>query len=96
MSDTKHTPTPYSAQPHDDEDTMEIWDHLGAFCTCIKANAEFIVKACNCHDELLGALKGIMQGIGDACDCVDGEPKGHCFLCLARAAIAKAEGENHG
>lgn len=41
---------------------------------------------------LLEALEGIMQGIEDACECLDEAPRGHCFYCMARAAIARATG----
>lgn len=51
-------------------------------------NARLIAAA----PELLEVLQGIMQGIGDGCECLDGEDKGHCFYCMARAALAKATG----
>lgn len=54
-----------------------------------KANAEFIVRACNSHYELLEALEefsreydGMEDGTGDTCP----------TLIKARAAIAKARG----
>jgi len=55
----------------------------------IDANARLIAAA----PDLLEALNGIMSGIGDGCECLDGEAKRHCFFCLARAAIEKAEGK---
>lgn len=53
--------------------------------------AEFIVKACNCHDELLEALEEIVDftfniGNEDNPDCYDAHKK-------AMRAIAKAKGE---
>lgn len=54
-----------------------------------EANAKFIVKACNCHDELLAALKDLLNA-------TSGNPKTPPtgFEAIrARAAIAKAEGE---
>ena len=50
------------------------------------ANARLIAAA----PDLAEALAGIMHGIGDGCECVDGQAKGHCFYCMARAALAKA------
>jgi len=53
-----------------------------------KANAEFIVRACNAHDDLLAALEGFLA----AREKVDPE---HLFddaeIIQARAAIAKAK-----
>lgn len=55
----KHTPTPYEA------DEVKIWHK--AHCIAVtngghnaiddKANAAFIARACNSHDELVDALK---------------------------------------
>lgn len=55
----------------------------------IAANASFIVRACNAHDDLLAALKNLLGGI---------ELQGvfshdHPDLVAARAAIRKAGGE---
>lgn len=57
-----------------------------------KANAAFIVRACNAHDELLAALREMLAEL-------DGRiaPHGYIYrdtggMILARAAIAKAEG----
>lgn len=47
-----------------------------------RANAEFIVRACNAHDDLLAACKKVVEHFGDpACGALFG----------LRAAIAKAE-----
>mgnify|MGYP001558443365 FL=1 len=61
------------------EDTGKLGNHM-------KANAEFIVRACNSHDELLEAIRAILFQVyqgkvleRDAC------------INQARAAIAKAE-----
>ena len=69
----------------------------------VKANAAFIVRACNCHEELVEALKGLMSWKmrdGSPCYCPAGkdedEPHGkmptiHSTACLmARSALAKA------
>lgn len=53
------------------------------------ANAEFIVRAVNCHYELLDALKKVTDYADDCASDREEYP-----LCIesARAAIAKAEG----
>lgn len=64
----EHTPTPWAADP-DDRDGYEWNIHIVtesnrdmrvAFMTSgpeAAANADFIVKAVNCHDELVAALE---------------------------------------
>lgn len=62
MNTNKHTPTPWYLSPI----SCDVWANPG-FTICEvypsgheteekKANAEFIVRACNCHDELVIAL----------------------------------------
>jgi hypothetical protein len=55
--------------PHGDEETT--------------ANALFIHRAVNCHDELVAALRGFLE---------PGEPEPVDY-CKARAILAKAEGK---
>ena len=55
----------------------------------VEANAAFIVKAVNCHDELLKALEGMLQIFLDVDDSADFENMK--TVKAARAAIAKAE-----
>lgn len=70
-------------------------------------NAEFIVRACNAHDDLLAALEGVMEEFnevamtcGDKCRLCDGGPddigqlkhEADCPLTVAVAAIGKARG----
>ena len=59
-----------------------------------QANAEFIVRACNAHDDLLEALEACERALDEA---YFAEPDGcGCLACeslrKARAAIAKAKG----
>lgn len=55
------------------------------------ANAEFIVAACNAHDDLLSALE-LMVSVGcEFCD-MDMGANGREAVEVARAAIAKARG----
>lgn len=58
-----------------------------------KANAEFITRACNSHEELLAALRNLE--IAGGCFCGTGIPNDmHAMFCRkARTAIAKAEGK---
>lgn len=58
-----------------------------------EANAEFIVRACNAHDDLLEALKAIVEDVTDE----EHEPHDwseHVVIRNARAAIARAEVES--
>ena len=57
---------------------------LGGEAGTIKANAEFIVKACNTHAELLEALIDIARGPLQESDFA------HHAVLIARAAIARA------
>lgn len=63
MNTNKHTPTPWYFSPI----SCDVWANPG-FTICEvypsgheteekKANAEFIVRAVNCHDELVEALQ---------------------------------------
>jgi len=53
-----------------------------------RANAHFIVQAANCHDELVAALKDIIE------ECLNPKlPYGIRIVEIARAAIAKAEAQ---
>ena len=100
---TKHTPTPWNAY----KPTGSRW-HIGSSDsshliigkinddnshTLAKANAEFIVRACNNFDALVEALKRISKGEGacsrdhltHASNCIE-EMKG-----IAKKAIQEAE-----
>ena len=61
------------------------------------ANAAFIVRACNCHDELLEALEAFMHDEGCFCEAAFAGPGTivrHSDECIAAcSAIAKARGE---
>lgn len=84
-----HTPTPWTVDGvwiESAGDTIaEVW---------VDANAAFIVRACNSHDELLAALKAI---VGLANETIDGAGIHYTFdlrsplADAARAAIARAE-----
>lgn len=61
-----------------------------------KANSELIIKAVNCHDELVEALKELNRSSGKGCWCemAIGNPmvKDHSKGCLmAKQALKRAE-----
>lgn len=97
MSEAKHAPLPWTF----DElpEWGEIYDANGGLIATvnetaeeIKADAEFIVRAVNCHDELLEALQLFLQGATR----IDYDENSWVFVeavDAARAAIAKATGE---
>jgi hypothetical protein len=109
-TERKHSPLPFTVLPmhaeHDGKPLVEIVDAnaLNVAAFVFDHDGEFIVRACNCHDELLAALKAIAK------DAPDTQPEG-CLDCgnandiyssgfytayfeaatIARAVIAKAE-----
>lgn len=67
---------------------MRIVVRLGKLTSAeAEANAEFIVQACNAHEDLLGALKQLSAALDD----FDFDP---ALQAAARAAIANAEGND--
>lgn len=62
-----HTPTPYSVELNPSQDhRTEV--HAGGLCIAFcgtgnlaLANSRFIVRACNAHDELVGALREALE-----------------------------------
>ncbi len=102
---SEHTPLPWEGRTY----TVGMADRYGQasviadLCPVagvrsqeeIEANGEFIARACNCHDDLVAALV--------AFEAVDRRPaigpidedvaKWEHFKKLARAALAKARGE---
>ncbi len=76
---------------------MKSFDPVDPISICVvgngphsEANADFIVRACNCHDELLAALRLVVDFIPDGW----AVPLGwNQIMAQAREAIAKAEGK---
>lgn len=113
MSETKHTPGPWQARcnvdgapPHvvvvyKDDQGRRVTAFV-ATCSSMTldnaANAEFIVRACNSHDDLLDVAKRKLADCRDSLGCASGElmPGEYCSdECAAlAAAIAKAEGRS--
>lgn len=92
---SKHTPIPWSV---DHNCTSFIIDADGVTVAQVEddADAEFIVRACNSHDDLLEALKELVklddEGEQAFVDMgIQREPE-HPSIRKARSAIAKATG----
>ena len=99
---SKHTPTPWKmseenigrydggiyADAKHITDRIEIATVEGQGEQRQKANAQFIVKACNLHDELVGIIKELTSDIRS--DCYDRKCEG-CSWCKAKQLLTKAE-----
>jgi len=91
----KHTEVPWKVVSlYNFKDAEDGWDiiskkHNHTVFTDNKANAHFIVKACNNHYELLEALKKAIDWIKRGPD-LD-SPKAKPYMNKLEQAIAKAE-----
>jgi hypothetical protein len=97
-----HTPVPFGIEKRKDGNIEIVAGGDGAvlatvygddgepLCWPVLANAEFIVRACNAHDELLAACESAVEAFGSPDDCGS---CGQCSMCLCRAAIKKAKGK---
>ena len=96
--ETKHTPGKWDYKPTSHGD-FNICEKAGLAVAVVvqngfrppqetMANAAFIVKACNCHDELVGALEDVLSCLAEPF-VMKGKAKEY-----AQAAIAKAKGES--
>lgn len=93
----KHTPCPWET------DGVEIsgprGEHIGSALDGLvgldecAANAAFIVRAVNCHADLVAALRSIADKAGEMADSPDTAQRGLWQGCAeeARAALATAE-----
>ena len=96
--DPKHTPVPWAANPHNN---LQIICASGSEMVAVitrtgdeeeKANARFIVTACNSHADLLAVCKAALAD--GAIVTLDGQPivlSDGSLPAKLRAAIAKAE-----
>lgn len=101
MSEIKHTPLPWQYN-YDDVLASEYADDL--ICNCEwrdeegKANAAFIVRACNSHYELLEALKDTLSALGNFYDSDNDNRNDPMMQSIGKTmdkasnAIKKAEG----
>lgn len=96
MENAQHTPVPWFLT--DGHNAGNIWASIdGDKLIIANASAEdaaFIVKAVNCHDDLLEALRRVTSLNPDAPIGSPPDPKFfiHQAQVIARAAIAKATG----
>lgn len=88
--ETKHTPTPWEIRPAHDNQIQRANPPAGmgkAIAACAhNYDAEFIVRAANCHDELVKQLQDMYDFIIDR-DFADEESDG---MKQAAAILAKA------
>lgn len=85
MSELKHTPGPWTAEKQEDGYYAIWYDHCRTGATIAenigeKANAEFIVRACNCFEEMVEIIE---TGLGVCLPEWENE---------ARKILAKAKG----
>ncbi len=107
----EHTPTPWGFErsgPGTIEITATQEGHAHLSCIAevlgpvelnAEANADFIVRACNAHEDLLEALRGYESLLAECWDELPGLVSGgpdavNAVADVGRAAIAKAEGED--
>jgi hypothetical protein len=106
----KHTPTPWQYQWvrwMNDVD-LKIVDHKTGRVLAIlnkptpfltvdeqEANAEFIVRAVNAHDELVAALKQALTDIEFYCERAEENPDTDTTAIELRRVLAKAEGSKN-
>jgi hypothetical protein len=101
MGQNEHTPTPWEDGTGDNGNDAWVFARGAAVADCDlysdrdrnKANAEFIIRAANCHDELLAALKWFIDDIdGTHTVMLDFDAN----VKRARAALAKAQPASEG
>ena len=97
---TQHTPTPWQVELRNAGAAIVAPAASGkmheatVICSGLggnRANAAFIVRACNAHDELVAALtlaKYVLATLSLDDDCTEGQPEA---LAAARAALAKVQ-----
>lgn len=100
MGDSRngHTPLPWTIECTGDSFCIVNRDHDGddwEVCEAYsKENAEFILRACSEHGELLDALRNMVGMFDTPVVRLKFDSEYHRLACeSARAAIAKAEGQ---
>ena len=111
-NETKHTETPWNYKapgfPTVFAEALNGWvvadcgviSSISDYSTC-RANAEFIVRACNSHDELLEALEALVSHVleYERVNHLHPNPgRKYCWDDTERAiaAIQKAKGDDNG
>ncbi len=112
MSDIKHTPTPWRTDEDFDHLSVAGADGAQIADCCIlgfkvkrndainRANAAFIVRAVNAHDDLVDALEVAKQFVEQEAEMRGDADKGYALSCAAilpviRAALAKASAQKN-
>ena len=96
----QHTPTPWHQVDNTGALVIDLNGNVMAHCavqdelpmTERQANAAFIVRAVNSHEELIEALKEVTEWLAASCTTSDGAQTE--AIKQANSAIARAEGKN--
>lgn len=93
--ETKHSPLPWTTTEHElaiviRDARGEVLASINGFLQEDPANAEYIVRACNAHEALVGALEFIVNDCPEPGEDAQLTPAGYNRAC---AAIAIARGE---
>ena len=108
MNSANHTPVPWSVDNMPDQRAMldgietETWvavgSELGHLAYCHETNAEFIVRACNCHGELVAVLEqleDIISGVEAQADNSGIDMReARAWWIMASDIMKKAKGES--
>lgn len=105
MTEVKHTPRPWKLGKNDGNIVQHIYDADGTWiaytrspdampCEVTTANADFIVRACNSHYELVEALALAADRLELSAKRLGGsyEKETEMYVLEARASVAKAKG----
>lgn len=102
---TKHTPTPWNVNGGMRPGIKTVYADSGSICEMTnsqahsdaeqEANAAFIVRACNNHDELVSALENLQKVFVERAEHANGKTwtYGATANLNALKALAKAKGE---
>lgn len=96
----KHAPTPYEVE-NEGQPSVGIYsidNHLvavlhGRETTAQDATANFIIRACNAHDDLVAALDALLSDINFSLHEIPPGAIGKIQIRNAQAALSKAKGE---
>lgn len=80
-----HALVRWSGEGHPDDSSKGFWSE-----DIPQANLRFIVQACNAHDDLVAALRGMLEVAAIANRSAPFNTTQNQFIAAARAALAKA------